>query len=234
MTLPNVENLDLEGATGNQPGVSPETGKSIAGAPQSSQEFLQLKQNQDRLEKELKGLQSRQDKDKNEVQRFMDEVKGHVAKGKSLEEAEQAVYADRKVAEKDDLLNQIAARLGIGNSLQNVAGNNSNVADEVAKVFAEYQINPNDPEATTLLNLQGVDLVKAVSKLAIKRASTQPSDSSEATAVKGVPPPPAGIEGLTKEYQKNMLAARGNKAELARVKAKAIKDGVPVDTIAFV
>lgn len=185
MTLPNVENPNLEGAEGNQPAVSPEQGKSIAGQPQSSHEFLELKKGYDRLEKELKGLQSRQDKSTNEVQRFMEEVKGQMAKGLSLDEAEQAVHANRKAAEKDELLNQIAAKLGIGNSPQSVTGNNRNTADEVASVFGEYNVDPNDPEAVPLLELQGTDLVKAVSKLAIKRAKQSTPDSSEAPSIGG-------------------------------------------------
>lgn len=188
MTLPNVENPNLEGAEGNQPPVSPEQGKSIDGKPQSSQEFLQLKQGYDRLEKELKGLQSRQDKSTNEVQRFMEDVKGQMAKGLSLDEAEQAVHANRKAAQKDDLLNQIAAKLGIGNSPQTATGTSANAADEAVSVFQEYSVDPNDPEAIPLLELRGTDLVKAVSKLAIKRAKQSTPDSSEAPSITGSAP----------------------------------------------
>lgn len=234
MTSPNVDTPNLEGAEGNQPAVSPEQGKSIAGTPSNSQEFLELKQGYARLEKELKGLQSRQDKSTNEVQRFMEDVKAQVAKGLSLDEAEQVVHESRKANAKDDLLNQIAARLGIGNSPQNVTGNNNNAADETVTVFSEYGINPNDPDATPLLGLQGTDLVRAVSKLAIKRAKTQSPDSSEATSLQSEVPKPPGIEGLTSQYQKDMLAARGKPSLLKDIKENARKAGVPVDSIAFV
>jgi hypothetical protein len=234
MTLPNVENPNLEGAGENQSPVSPEQGKSIDGKPQSSQEFLELKQGYARLEKELKGLQSRQDKSTNEVQRFMEDVKGQMAKGLSLDEAEQAVHANRKAAEKDELLYQIATKLGIGNSPQSVTGNNQKAADEAASVFSEYSINPNDPEAIPLLELRGTDLVKAVSKLAIKRAKQSTPDSSEAPSLSSGAPKPVGIGGLTEQYQKDMLAARGKPSLLKDIKEKARKAGVPVDSIAFV
>ena len=234
MTLPNVENPNLEGAGENQSPVSPEQGKSIDGKPQSSQEFLQLKQGYDRLEKELKGLQSRQDKSTNEVQRFMEDVKGQMAKGLSLDEAEQAVHANRKAAQKDDLLNQIAAKLGIGNSPQTVTGTSPNAADEAQSVFSEYSVDPNDPEAIPLLELRGTDLVKAVSKLAIKRAKQSTPDSSEAPSLSSGAPKPVGIGGLTEQYQKDMLAARGKPSLLKDIKEKARKAGVPVDSIAFV
>ena len=234
MTLPNVENPNLDGAEGNQPPVSPEQGKSIDGKPQSSQEFLQLKQGYDRLEKELKGLQSRQDKSTNEVQRFMEDVKGQMAKGLSLDEAEQAVHANRKAAQKDDLLNQIAAKLGIGNSPQTVTGTNPNAADEAVSVFQEYNVDPNDPEAIPLLELRGTDLVKAVSKLAIKRAKQSTPDSSEAPSLSSGAPKPPGLSGLTQQYQSDMIAARGKPSLLKDIKEKARKAGVPVDSIAFV
>ena len=234
MTLPNVENPNLDGAGENQSPVSPEQGKSIDGKPQSSQEFLQLKQGYDRLEKELKGLQSRQDKSTNEVQRFMEDVKGQMAKGLSLDEAEQAVHANRKAAQKDDLLNQIAAKLGIGNSPQTVTGTSPNAADEAQSVFSEYSVDPNDPEAIPLLELRGTDLVKAVSKLAIKRAKQSTPDSSEAPSLSSGAPKAPGIEGLTNQYQKDMLAARGKPSLLKSIKENARKAGVPVDSIAFV
>jgi hypothetical protein len=236
----NVENPDVEGAGANQPPVSPQKENSIAGAPQSSQEFLELKKRLDLTERELKGLQSRQDKSTNEVQRFMEDVKAHVAKGKSLDEAEQLVHADRKAAEKDDLLYQIAQKVGVlGGSPQNVAGNNSNAADEAARVLQEYDIPLNDPQAIPLLELKGVELVKAVGKLAVQRAKSQtPPDSSEAGSIKGGPPTPKpGVEKLTEQYQKDMQAApRGPKGDAERkaIKERARKDGVPVDSIGFV
>ena len=234
MTLPNVENPNLEGAEGNQPPVSPEQGKSIDGKPQSSQELLELKQGYARLEKELKGLQSRQDKSTNEVQRFMEDVKSQMAKGLSLDEAEQAVHANRKAAEKDELLYQIATKLGIGNSPQSVTGNSLKAADEAVSVFSEYNVDPNDPEAIPFLELRGADLVKAVSKLAIKRAKQSTPDSSEAPSLSSGAPKPPGLSGLTQQYQSDMIAARGKPSLLKDIKEKARKAGVPVDSIAFV
>lgn len=233
MTLPNVENPNLDGAEGNQPPVSPEQGKSIDGKPQIPQEFLELKKGYDRLEKELKGLQSRQDKSTNEVQRFMEDVKGQMAKGLSLDEAEQAVHANRKAAEKDELLYQIATKLGIGNSPQTATGTSTNAADEVASVFSEYSVNPNDPEAIPLLELHGTDLVKAVSKLAIKRAKQSPPDSSEAGSIQGSPPVPASAGQLKQNYIKEIEANRGNKAGIKAVQEKYRKLGFDTGNVGF-
>lgn len=229
----NVDATNLEGAGENQSPVSQEQAKSIAGAPSNSQEFLQLKKELELTRAEMKGLQSRQDKEKNEVQRFMEDVKAQMAKGKSLEEAEQAVHESRKATEKDELLYKIAQKVGVlDGSPQNVAGNGSNAADEVANVFAEYGVPLNDPEAASLMDKRGVDLVKGVSKLALKR-KTVTSDPSEAPAIGGNAPRPAGVESLTKQYQEDMLKNRGNRAALAQIKEQARKNGVPVDSIVF-
>src|SRR5688572_33147927 len=132
---PNVESETLEGAGNDQSPVSQSKGKSIDGTPLSSQELLEIRRELELTRKELKGLQSRTDKDKNETQRFMDEIKTHVAKGKTLDEAEKIVYADREAKQKDDLLIKIAQKVGVlDNSPQDIAGNNSNAADEVAEV----------------------------------------------------------------------------------------------------
>jgi hypothetical protein len=182
----NVDDPNPDGAGDNQSPVSPEKGNSIVGAPQSSQEFLELKKGYARLESELKGLQSRQDKDKNEVQRFMEDVKAHVAKGLTLDEAEQAVVADRKASEKEELLYKIAQKVGVlDNSPQNVAGNNSNAADEAAKVFAKYGVDPNDPVAIGFTSLKGAELKAAVADYAFEKSKQPSLDSSAATSIQG-------------------------------------------------
>lgn len=235
---PNVDGPDLEGAGSDQTPVSQKKDGSIAGAPQSSQELLELRQNQIRLEKELKGLQSRQDKNQNEVQRFMEEVKGHVAKGKTLEEAEQLVHQSREAEKKDQLLYQIAERLGVGNSSQTpVAGNNSDATDEAARVLADLELNPNDPEVTALFALKGVEFAKEAGKLAVRKAKQSPPDPSEATALQGgSPAPKPGVVQATEEYKKEMLSAprgRSGDAQRALAKEKARKAGVPVESITF-
>lgn len=237
MSDPNVESPNLEGAGTNQTPVSQSKGSSIEGSPSSSQEFLELKRDFELAKKELKGLQSRQDKDKNELQRFMEEVKTKVSKGLSLEEAEQAVHADREVARKDDLLNKIALKLGIDDSPQNLTGNKSNAVDTVAQVFNEFGVDPNHPEAAALYDLKGEELIKAVAKLAIKTKSNSTVDSSEAPSLQGKPAPQAGVKELTDKYQKDLLATpRGKSGDLLRkqIKEQAKKNGVPVDSIAFV
>lgn len=217
MSDPNVENPNLEGAGTNQTPVSQSKGSSIEGSPSSSQEFLELKREFELAKKELKGLQSRQDKDKNELQRFMEEVKTKVSKGLSLEEAEQAVHADRENARKDDLLNKIALKLGIDDSPQNLTGNKSNAVDTVAQVFNEFGVDPNHPEATALYNLKGEELIKGVAKLAIKTRTTTLPDSSEASSISGSPASSKDESGLISELSNLQKDPIKNRAKIQEI-----------------
>jgi hypothetical protein len=182
-TDPNVETPTPDGAAGNQPGVSQEQGKSIAAG---SQEFLELKRIIETQGRELKGLQSRQDKEKNEVQRFMDEVKGNMAKGMTLEQAENAVNESRKVDEEKQLLRRIAQKLGLDDSspTQN-AGNGATVTNDTEVVLSQYQLSANDPEVITKLNLQGSEFKAAIADLAYRRATKQPPSAAESATIVG-------------------------------------------------
>jgi len=230
---PNVDTPDLEGAGGNQPPVSQAQGKSIAGQPQSSQELLELRKIVERQEKELRGLQSRQDKEKNETQRFMDEIKAHVASGKSLDEAEKIVYADREAAEDKALLRRIAQKLELDNSSPSVAGNNAQATDEAAQVFTKYKVDMNDPGAVDFLSLKGAELKAAVADYAFTKSQQPTLDSSAATSLGSSPAPKAGMEAETQKYIKEMLAAQGNKILGKSIKEKYRKAGVPVDNVQF-
>lgn len=230
----NVDAPENEGAGDDQSTVLSGQEKSIAGAPQSSQELLELRKEVALTRSELKGLQGRQDKDKNEIQRFMEDVKAHVANGLSLEQAEDAVSQSRKAEAKDDLLYKMAQKMGVLDDFpQNGAGNANNAADDVAKVFASFEVPLNIPEATSLFGLRGTELELAVSKLALKRAKQLPPDSSEAGALRGGPPSPPGGDDLIKKYQRDMTAAQGNPSLARSIKAEAIKKGVPVDSVVF-
>jgi hypothetical protein len=233
---PNVENPNLEGAGGNQPPVSPEQGKSIAGQPDSSQELLLLKQNQARLEAELKGLQGRQDKATNETQRFMDEIRSNMAKGMSLDDAERAVNQSRETKAKDDLITKMAQKLGVlDESPQNNTGTVGNVADVVA-VISEYGLDLSDP--VVKVAFEGKQLSKQEAELLAGRLLRDKSKlptptDAQAPSQTGTPIAPANVEALTEQYQKEAMAARGNPKLLKSLKDEARKKGVPVDQVVF-
>lgn len=160
---------------------NPPVSQSIESAPKQSQEFLELKKALEQTQSELKGLQSRQDKETNEVQRFMGEIKKRVASGMSLDEAEKSVTADQKSAEKDALLYEIAKKVGVtGSPPANSAGNGNPPATDKASLLAEYGLSENDPDVVSAL-LSEKDVEKAALKVAFKRSQKQ-SDPAAAPA----------------------------------------------------
>jgi hypothetical protein len=217
---PEVDAPNLEGAAGNQPAVSQGQGSSIEGKPQTSQEFLELKKIVDRQEKELRGLQSRQDKEKTETQRFLDEIKAQVAKGKTIEEAEQIVNADRKAAEKDDLLFKIAQKLGLDESSPSVTGNNATATDDVAQVFTKYKVDPNDPAAVGFLSLKGAELKAAVADYAFTKSQTPTLDSSAAGSIQSSPASKVNQQELIDRLQKLQKEPTKNRAEIKKLEGE--------------
>jgi len=190
----------------------------------TEQELLKLK-------KQIDEASSKRSELKGQEKAILKQLKDECG-AKSIEEAEQAVYEQREAQSEKDLLRQIAAKV-LGDSPQNAAGNGSNAADEVSKVFEKYGVSLNDVDAIPLLNLSGARLIDGVASLALKRAK-QSSSPSEAASISGTPSGNNDVKELTNQYQKDMLAARGDSQKLKSIKDRARKDGVPVDSIAFV
>lgn len=183
----NVDNEGVDGGAGNQPALSQQPAKSIDGTPQGSQDLSSIAKSVELLTKELRGMQSRTDKDKNETQRVLEEIKSHMAKGMNFEQAEQAVNENKISREKDELLYKMAEKLGVlGSTSQTVpTGNGTSAVDDTAKVFSDYEIDPNDPAVSPFLSLKGAELKAAVADYAFKKSKQSPRDPSEATTLGG-------------------------------------------------
>lgn len=220
------------GATNS--GVSPE--KPIDGAPDQSQVLLKIQKDLELTRSELKGLQGRQDKETNEVQKFMGEVKKRMASGMSLEQAEQSITAEQTAAQKDDLLFKIARKVGVlDESPSNTAGNGSPVASDKASTLSMYNLDANDADVAEAIRGKSdpMELKLAALEVAYKRATKPVADVSASPSVQGRPTPPASVDALTADYQKEMIAARGNRTAIVETRQKYKKLGVPVDSVVF-
>jgi len=228
----NLESNSTEGSAGSpNPAVS-------AAQNVSSTSTLDAQKLPDQLESLVskaveKALQSQKDKRFSTIEKTLDGFKPVMEQVQALLTPEQ--LKEFKQIQKDAEFEELKkAVFGGTQTSTQPSGTQKGTAEEAQAVFEEYSINPNDPEAIPLLGLQGTDLVKAVSKLAIKRAKQSTPDSSEAPSLSSGAPKPVGIGGLTEQYQKDMLTARGKPSLLKDIKEKARKAGVPVDSIAFV
>jgi len=233
---------DLDSGQSNGTPVSPNAGSSNGNGDSSGsfdarklQSTIEaLTRKLDEVDQRSKALQGDKDRGITKTKSEVDELKRKIAE---IEKIKKTGLDDDGAIEEFSFREDVRAikeQLSKLTSTQAPpAGNGANLAEETAKVFEEYKLDPNDPEAVSLLSLQGVDLVKAVSKLAIKRAQTPTSDSSEASAINGSPAKPAGVEALTKDYIKSMQAARGNKRLLSQIREDFKKKGVDIYNVDF-
>lgn len=211
---------------------TPPVSKPIESAPQQSQELLEIKKALELTRSELKGLQSRQDKEQNEVQRFMGEVKKRMAKGMSLEEAEQAVTAENQAAQKDELLYKIAQKVGVldSPSAQSPAGNGLGQTVDVASTLSQYGLNENDPDVAAALASEK-DVEKAALRVALRRSKQPHADVSASTSAQGKPTSPTNGEQLKAEYIQKIRAARGQRREIKALQEEYSKKGVDIYTV---
>ena len=207
--------------TGAEGTTTPPVSKPIEGAPQQSQEFLEIKKQLELTRSELKGLQSRQDKEQNEVQRFMGEVKKRMAKGMSLEEAEQSVVADNQATQDKELLHKIAQKVGVLDSPSTPApaGNGQGQTVDVASTLSKYGLNENDPDVAAELASER-DVEKAALRVVFKRSKQPTPDASASSSVTGTPPPVNNDGELVAELQKLQRDPVRNAKKIKEVEAK--------------
>jgi hypothetical protein len=166
----------------------------------------------------------------------MSEVKKRMASGMSLEQAEKSITAEQQAAQKDELLFKIAEKVGVlGEPSQNTAGNGGNVTIDRASTLQQYGLNANDPDVAEAIRGKSdpLELKLAALEVAYKRATKPVADASASPAVNARPAPPANVESLTADYQKEMIAARGNKTAIIATREKYKKLGVPIESVVF-
>ena len=119
------------------------------------------------------------------------------------------------------------------------AVDNKWLQDRTAEILNEGGVSTEDPEYQALLkkpNWTESLWLAEVGKLATRKAKQGKAGSPAAviTDAAGKPPaPPGDVESLTKDYYKDMLAARGDAATVRSTKEKYRKLGVPVDQVVF-
>lgn len=234
-TNQNVDNSTLEGEGGSpsSPLSQPESG-SINDAEKRLSQLLDEKLSKalKPVFDEVRGVQGRQDKDRTAFREFLDEFKKQKASGLSDVDAESAAVssiAERTEKDKDkQLLRQIAEKV-LGSSPD------GNGAKAHADIVKSYGFDSTDPDVVreVLSQTDPKDAEIAALRLTIKRQNITPPSPSAASTATPSPARPADVETNTKNYIKEMIAARGNPTLLRQIKADAVKKGVPVDSVVF-
>lgn len=149
---------DGAGAGGDtNPPASPSAGGTVAVDAETLSKLVKqvIAEELKPVKGEISGLYSRQDKDRNALREFMDEVKRQEAAGLSSEEAITAAQntiknREEAIAEKQ-MLKEIHSKL-FGSSSPESAGTGESGTDVKAVAeLGKYKIDPNSAEAVALL-----------------------------------------------------------------------------------
>lgn len=156
--------------------------------------------------------------------------------GMSKEQATDKMRLDQEIADlkKAVLAGQAPSQTSAGTGVKPWT-------ERQASILAEAGIPKDDRRLTDLLkerkfaNHEEYLTVLADEAFKWKQADARKPQPSPGTVAQTAPSLPVGDGTYTKEkYTTDMLAARGNKAKLAQIKAAAKADGVDVDNIGFV
>lgn len=232
-----VGSTDPNGAGGNQPPVSQGNGQPIS--PVSTPQDFVSKKDFENAMSQIKGLQSRQDKSTDTQARFMDEIRAKMSQGMNLDQAEKAVNAETKTREQDDLLKQVAAKLGIETPSSQYAPAGTGpqpVTVDKAKTLQEYGLSENDPDVAAAISGQSFNSVTEVEafagKVLLKRQNKPQPDLSASIAATGSTPDAKMNEQVAEqkyeELGRLLLEPTKNKVKIASLKKELSGNGYPV------
>lgn len=174
---PDVNETQAAGADGApKPEVSQE-------ADAFMREVMTLRDELKSLQGQLRGLQGRQDKDRNDLTAILEEFNALKASGLSNEAAQQAMIARRKEEERDAIIAELAQRLD-ELSPKPAAGNNGLGADAVTRLLTSLEIPADDAGALRIVSEYRDDQVRLAAELgryaAQRAARPQPAPAHAA------------------------------------------------------
>lgn len=226
--------------TAGTPTPSSSEGKSDSGgsfdASKLQSAFDALTRKLDEVDARTKSLQGDKDRAVNKTKSEVDDLKRKIAEIEKLKKSGLDEDAALDEFSFREVVRDLKDQLGKLNPAQpQPAGNSAGSAVDAAKVLSEFQLDGNDPEvvAQVLSKATEVEQVRAAAQLALKRAKPNDPSPASSTAVVGKPAAQPDAAELTKNYIKEMNAARGKPIELRAIKDKYIKAGVNVHEVVF-
>lgn len=183
------------------------------------------------LEKELRGLQGRQDKSESAIRSQLAEYDKLIKKGMSHDEAVETLEnKQNETSALTELQKQVAdlAKHVKGN------GNAQSASQEVVQAFADLGLDTKDPAVIIeMQKYKDVDGAVAGAYKFKKSMSEKPTPTSAQASSLTAVPKPVTRETLKAEYLKDIQAVRGSKAAVKAVQSKYKEKGLDVENIAF-
>lgn len=228
MSDPNVETGQGAGAEGtpNSP-VSPQSQPSIEGNVAELITALEGKFSEQftSLSKELRGLQSRQDKSDNSFQQQLARLEQLTSKGMSKEEALSTM-------QKED--SESTWRANLEKQLQDLAslvqggGTPATAQQKTAETFAKLGLDTQDPRVAPFLakqypNAEAMEL--AAYRLKDELSKSPSPSSAQSASLQGGANTPVNVNELTAEYDRlsKNPSAKGNMKRMAEIQEELDK-----------
>lgn len=230
----------LESNSGSGNAGSPNPSASPAGNGSSTSTFDPQKmpeQLESYVSKAIeKALQSTKDKRISGIEKTLDDFKPVMEQVKALLTPEQLREFNQiqRDAEFEDLKRRV---YGNTSTSTPAIGNQESAAVDVAKVFGERGLDLKDPQVALVANMKYAspqEAELAAYKLRDRLAATPTHNPAQDVSIVGKSTPPQNVDALTKQYQTDMIAARGKPDAIRQIKEQAMKNGVPVDSVTFV
>lgn len=182
------------------------------------------------LQKELRGLQGRQDKTESAFKTQFAEYDRLIKKGMSHDEAVETLENKQKetstLTDLQKRLEDLAKRLE--------GGQPATASQEVVQAFEELGLDVRDPAVIIeMQKYRDLDSAVAGAYRFKKSMSKAPGVTSAQTPALTSVPKSVSMETLKSEYIKEVSAVRGNRSLVKGVQAKFRERGLNVDSIGF-
>ena len=191
----------------------------------------------DEIDGRTKALQGEKDRGVNKTRKEVEQLKQQMAE---IEKLKKAGYGEDEAFEELSFRKEISdvkeALKSFGSVQTQTAGNGESAGVDVAKVFGERGLDLKDPQVALEANKKYAspqEAELAAYKLRDRLAATPTHNPAQDVSIVGKQTSPQTVDALTKQYQSDMIANRGNPDALRKVKEQAVKNGVPVDSVSF-
>lgn len=200
--------------------------------------FEALTKRLDEVDARSKALQGDKDRAVTKTKADVDELKRKFAEVEKMKKSgldEDAAFEEVSFREEVRAVRDQLSKLNPAQPQP--AGNGEGKAVNAAEVIKKYALDGSDPEVIERIFRQDFsspqELELAALKIAYQRAKPNEPNPAAALAQVGATAKTAGLDDLTKQYQNDMLAARGNRTQIIALKEKFKKLGVPVENVVF-
>ena len=180
-----------------------------------------LKGELETLKKELRGLQSRQDKGTSEISEILAEFKKQQKSGLDDTDAElaavSAIEKRNKAAKRDQALDLLIEKLNLGEVSEQLTGSKEVGASDYKKVISEFGVDPTSPDIISLIKGSN-DATELAIKLGKRKQSPAPTIAQAAAVVGSPPPPPPSTAVLEAEIASLLKTPSANKKRIDEIK----------------